>query len=159
MPHGNHNKVKGLVYLNVLTLSFHGMSFQNRSNHVAINISNMLNGKRCSYGRSFQIAVPFSNKTIYMRDNFLHQIRKMALSISCCAIYLTNIDEFIMVTIPVAIMKCHPKIGPWLKWRVVISTPIIVKFHSLGDPSFFCRLILPRTLLCLPLLKVSLTSK
>ena len=94
-----------------------------------------------------------------MRDNLLHQIRKMALSISCWAIYLTNIDEFIMVTIPVAIMKCHPKIGPWLKWRAEISTPIIVKFQSLGDPSFFCRLILLSMLLCLPSLKVSLTSK
>ncbi len=116
----------------------------------------MRNGKRCSYGRSVQIAVPFSNKTIYMRDNFQHQIRKMGLSISCWAIYLTNIDEFIMVTIPVAIMKCHPKIGPWLKWRAEISTSIIVKFHSLGDPSFFCRLILLSTLLCLPLLPRSL---
>lgn len=135
------------------------MCLQNRSNHVAINISNMLNGKRCSYGCSVQIALLFSNKTIYMRDNFLHQIRKMALSISCWAIYLTNIDEFIMATILVTIMKCHPKIGPWLKWRAEISTPIIVKFHSLGDPSFFSRLILLNMLLCLALLKVSLTSK
>ena len=117
VPSGDSNKAKGLVCLNVLT-AFLGMCFQNRSNHVAINISNMLNGKRCSYG--VQIAVPFSNKTIYMRDNFQHQIGKMALSISCWAIYLTNIDEFIMVTISVAIMKCHPKIGPWLKWRAYL---------------------------------------
>lgn len=116
------------------------MSFQNRSNRVGINISNMLNGKRCSYGVSVQIAVPFSNKTIYMRDNFLHQIENMALSISCWAIYLTNIDEFIMVTIPVAIMKCHPKIGPWLKWRAEIYpnycknfTPWEIHLSSVGS--------------------------
>ncbi len=143
--HKSHNKVKGLVYLNVLSLSSHGMCFQNRSHHVAINISKMLNGKRCSYGCCVKIAVLFSNKTIYMRDNFLHQIGKMAPSITCWAIYLTNIDEFISVTIAVAIMKCHPKTGPWLKGREEISTPITVKFHSLGDPSFFLRLILLST--------------
>lgn len=112
-------------------------------------------GKRCPYARS----VRFSNRTIYMRDIFRHQIRKMVPSISCWAIYLTNNDEFIMATIPVAIMKCHPKIGPWLKWKAEIPTPIIVECHSLGDPSFFCGLILLSTLLCLPLLKVYLTSK
>lgn len=89
-----------------------------------------------------------------MRDIFPHQIRKMVLSISCWAIYLTSNDEFIMVTIPVAIMKCHPKIGPWLKWKAEIPAPIIVKFPSLWDPSFFCWLILLSMLLCLPRLKV-----
>lgn len=63
----------------------------------------------------FQIAVFLSNKMIYKEDNFPPHIVKMVISISCWAIYLTNIDEFIMVTIPVTIMKCHPKIGPWLK--------------------------------------------
>lgn len=147
-----------VLFRNVLTQSLYGMCLQNRSNHVAINISNMLNGKRCSYGCSVQIAIPFSNKMIYMKDNFPHQIGPSTQSITCWAIYLTSIDEFIMVTVLVGIMKCHPKIG-WLKWRLRISTPIIVKIHLLGDPSFFCRLILLSKLLCLPLLKVSLTSK
>lgn len=115
VPSGNPIKDKGLVCPNALTLSSHRLCFQNRSNHPAIHISNMLNGKRCSSGRGVQIAVPFSNKTISMRDNFQHQIWKMALSISCWAIYLTNIDEFITGTLPVAIMKCHPEIGPWWK--------------------------------------------
>lgn len=100
---------------------------------------------------------PFPKKTIYWKDNLLHQIGEMALSISCRAIYLTNIDEFIMGTIPAAIMKCHPKIGPWLKWRAEISPPIMVKFRSSGDPSFFSGLISLSTLLCLPVLKGSLT--
>ena len=156
MPHGDRIKVKGSVCLNVLPLSLPGMCFQNRSNQVAINISNMLNGNRCSYGRSVQIAVPSSNRTIYMRDNFLHQIRKMALSISCWAIYLTSIDEFIMVTIPAAIMKCHPKIGPCLDWRAEISTPIILNFTPWEIHLSSAGLILFNTLLCL---EYSLTSR
>lgn len=154
VPYGDRIKVKGSVYLNVLPLSLPGMCFQNRSNQVAINISNMLNGNRCSYGRSVQIAVPSSKRTIYMRDDFLHQIRKMALSISCWAIYLTSIDEFIMVTIP--IMKCHPKIGPCLDWRAEISSSIILNFTPWENHLSSAGLILFNTLLCL---EYSLTSK
>lgn len=103
-----------VLFQNMPTLSLYGRGFQNRSDHVAINISNMLNRKTCSYGRHAQIAIAFSNEMIYMKDSFPHQIGQMALSITCSAIYLTNIDEFIMVTVLVGIMKCHQKIG-WLK--------------------------------------------
>lgn len=79
------------------------------------NNESMSNGKKRLIWGYLQSAFSFSNEKIYIWKTISYiELGFLPYPLLCWAIYLTSIDEFIMVTVFLCIMKCHPKkLGVW----------------------------------------------